>query len=219
MLSGHLDCTVGAVAGQLAAVQRVAGPGLKDRWLYWQSTTEEQSRRNEVRAELERLGVARPALAYDEVVAVRDNLRRKGIEVDNDYIRETWKPVYLKNFLQRAQTRARDCRKSFYLYSQQNGNGYLCCVIQKECCEVVMFWRVQQTLRTTANALRQQIGNREAARLDRELREVLDEMAADPELKKKLLSGRRVELAEELKRVRQVQERLEEFIEALNKEK
>ncbi|KAH9632425.1 hypothetical protein HF086_010818 [Spodoptera exigua] len=89
----------------------------------------------------------------------------------------------------------------------------------KECCEVVMFWRVQQTLRTTANALRQQIGNREAARLDRELREVLDEMAADPELKKKLLSGRRVELAEELKRVRQVQERLEEFIEALNKEK
>ncbi|XP_022828652.1 dynamin-like 120 kDa protein, mitochondrial isoform X3 [Spodoptera litura] len=193
-------------------LKELTGPGLKDRWLYWQYTSEEQSRRNEVRAELERLGVARPVLAYDEVVAVRDNLRRKGIEVDNDYIRETWKPVYLKNFLQRAQTRARDCRKSFYLYSQQNGNG-------KECCEVVMFWRVQQTLRTTANALRQQIGNREAARLDRELREVLDEMAADPELKKKLLSGRRVELAEELKRVRQVQERLEEFIEALNKEK
>ncbi|CAH0598609.1 unnamed protein product [Chrysodeixis includens] len=193
-------------------LKELTGPGFKERWLYWQSSTEEQARRGEVRAELERLGVARPILAYDEVVAVRDNLRRRGIEVDNDYIRETWKPVYLKNFLQRAQTRARDCRKSFYLYSQQNGNG-------KECCEVVMFWRVQQTLRTTANALRQQIGNREAARLDRELREVLDEMAADPELKKKLLCGRRVELAEELKRVRQVQERLEEFIEALNKEK
>ncbi|XP_063898538.1 dynamin-like 120 kDa protein, mitochondrial isoform X4 [Helicoverpa armigera] len=193
-------------------LKELTGPGMKERWLYWQSPSDEQSRRSEVRAELERLGVARPVLAYDEVVAVRDNLRRKGIEVDNDYIRETWKPVYLRNFLQRAQTRARDCRKSFYLYSQQNGNG-------KECCEVVMFWRVQQTLRTTANALRQQIGNREAARLDRELREVLDEMAADPELKKKLLSGRRVELAEELKRVRQVQEKLEEFIEALNKEK
>ncbi|KAJ8708170.1 hypothetical protein PYW08_010536 [Mythimna loreyi] len=193
-------------------LKELTGPGLKERWLYWQSTSDEQARRGEVRNELERLGVARPVLSYDEVVAVRDNLRRKGIEVDNDYIRDTWRPVYLKNFLQRAQTRARDCRKSFYLYSQQNGNG-------KECCEVVMFWRVQQTLRTTANALRQQIGNREAARLDRELREVLDEMAADPELKKKLLSGRRVELAEELKKVRQVQEKLEEFIEALNKEK
>lgn len=84
---------------------------------------------------------------------------------------------------------------------------------------MVLFWRIQQTLETTANALRQQIGNREAARLDRELREVLDEMAADADLKKQLLSGRRVELAEELKRVRKVQEKLEEFIEALNKEK
>ncbi|XP_047999923.1 dynamin-like 120 kDa protein, mitochondrial isoform X4 [Leguminivora glycinivorella] len=205
-----------ALRDQLQATEKeltaLTGPGFKERWLYWQSTNDEQNRRAEVRAELERLGSARPNLAYDELVAVRDNLRRKGVEVDNEYIRETWKPVYLKNFLQRAQTRARDCKKSFYLYSQQNGNG-------KECCEVVMFWRVQQTLRTTANALRQQLGNREAARLDRELREVLDEMAADPELKKKLLSGRRVELAEELKRVRQVQERLEEFIEALNKEK
>ncbi|XP_061725354.1 dynamin-like 120 kDa protein, mitochondrial isoform X2 [Cydia pomonella] len=205
-----------ALRDQLQATDKeltaLTGPGFKDRWLYWQSSSDEQNRRAEVRAELERLGSARPTLAYDELVAVRDNLRRRGVEVDNDYIRETWKPVYLKNFLQRAQTRARDCKKSFYLYSQQNGNG-------KECCEVVMFWRVQQTLRTTANALRQQLGNREAARLDRELRELLDEMAADPELKKKLLSGRRVELAEELKRVRQVQERLEEFIEALNKEK
>lgn len=34
--------------------------------------------------------------ALQQVVAVRDNLRRKGIEVDNEYIRETWKPVYLK---------------------------------------------------------------------------------------------------------------------------
>ncbi|XP_052747919.1 dynamin-like 120 kDa protein, mitochondrial isoform X2 [Galleria mellonella] len=192
-------------------LKELTGPGFKERWLYWRSSTEEQNRRGEVRSELERLGCTRPTLTYDEVVAVRDNLRRKGIEVDNDYIRELWKPVYLKHFLQKAQTRARDCKKSFYLYSQQNGNG--------ECCEVVMFWRVQQTLRTTAAALRQQIGNREAARLDRDLREVLDEMASDPEIKKKLLSGRRVELAEELKRVRQVQERLEEFIEALNKEK
>ncbi|XP_068624334.1 dynamin-like GTPase OPA1, mitochondrial isoform X2 [Battus philenor] len=204
-----------ALRERLASVddelKTLTGPGLKERWLYWQSSSEEQKRRAEVRGELERLGSTRPALAYDELVAVRDNLRRRGVEVDNEYIRETWRPVYLKNFLQRAQTRARDCKKSFYLYSQQNGTG--------ECCEVVMFWRVQSTLRTTANALRQQIGNREAARLDRELREVLDEMASDPELKKKLLSGRRVELAEELKRVRQVQEKLEEFIEALNKEK
>ena len=48
--------------------------------------------------------------------------------------------------------------------------------VQKECCEVVMFWRVQGALRASANALRQQIANREAARLDRALRDVLDEV-------------------------------------------
>ncbi|CAH2061717.1 unnamed protein product, partial [Iphiclides podalirius] len=216
----HWDSAVAlmeqALGERLSAVEKelkaLTGPGWKERWLYWQSASEEQRRRAEVRAELERGGSRRPNLAHDELVAARDNLRRRGVEVDNDYIRETWSPLYLKNFLQSAQARARDCKKSFYLYSQQNETG-------KECCEVVMFWRVESTLRTTANALRQQIGNREAARLDRELREVLDEMAADPELKKKLLSGRRVELAEELKRVRQVQEKLEEFIEALSKEK
>ncbi|XP_041985599.1 dynamin-like 120 kDa protein, mitochondrial isoform X2 [Aricia agestis] len=193
-------------------LHELTGPGFRERWLYWRTPTAEQARRSTTLAELERLGVTRPQLTYDEVVAARDNLRRRGVEVDNDYIRETWRTVYMRNFLSRAQNRARDCRKSFYLYSQQNG-------AEKECCEVVMFWRVQSTLRTTANALRQQIANREAARLDRDLREVLDEMAADSELKKKLLCGRRVELAEELKRVRQVQEKLEEFIEALNKEK
>ncbi|CAH0718352.1 unnamed protein product, partial [Brenthis ino] len=192
-------------------LREMTGPGFRERWLRWSSGSEEQQRRDAVRRELELLGAARPALAYDEVVAVRDNLRRRGVEVDNEYIRETWRPVYLRNFLLRAQSRARDCKKSFYLYSQSGA--------EKECCEVVMFWRVQAALRASANALRQQIANREAARLDRDLREVLDEMAADPELKKKLLSGRRVELAEELKRVRQVQEKLEEFIEALNKEK
>lgn len=209
LLEAALGDRLGAARDRL---RDLTGPGWRERWLSWSSPTEEQRRRALLAAELEQLGTARPQLTYDEVVAVRDNLRRQGVEVDNDYIRETWKPLYLRKFLEQALTRARDCRKSFYLYSQQNGAG-------KECCEVVLFWRIQQTLETTANALRQQIGNREAARLDRELREVLDEMAADADLKKQLLSGRRVELAEELKRVRKVQEKLEEFIEALNKEK
>lgn len=193
-------------------IKELTGPSWSERWMYWQSASPEQQQRGAVRAELEKVASSRPALTYDELVSVRDTLRRKDVHVDNDYIRDTWRPLYLKNFLQKAMSRAHDCKKSFYLYSQQNGTG-------KECCEVVMFWRVQQTLHTTANALRQQLHNREADRLDRDLREVLDEMSTDHDLKKKLLSGRRVELAEELKRVRQVQEKLEEFIEALNKEK
>ena len=74
-------------------------------------------------------------------------------------------------------------------------------------------------LKVTANALRQQLMNREAKRLEKEIKEVLEEYSQDIEMKEKLLTGRRVSLAEELKRVRQIQEKLEEFIKALNSER
>ena len=82
-----------------------------------------------------------------------------------------------------------------------------------------MFWRIQQMLRVTANALRQQVMNREARRLEREIKDVLEDYSQDPEKKEKFLTGRRVTISEELKRVRQIQERLEEFIKALNTER
>lgn len=67
-----------------------------------------------------------------------------------------------------------------------------------ECNDVVLFWRIQQMLKVTANALRQQIMNREARRLDKEIKEVLEDYSQDSEIKEKLLTGRRVILAEEL---------------------
>lgn len=67
-----------------------------------------------------------------------------------------------------------------------------------ECNDVVLFWRIQQMLKVTANALRQQIMNREARRLDKEIKEVLEDYSQDNEIKEKLLIGRRVTLAEEL---------------------
>jgi hypothetical protein len=40
---------------------------------------------------------------------------------------------------------------------------------------VVLFWRIQQVIKVTANALRQQVVNREARRVDKEIKEVLGE--------------------------------------------
>ncbi len=74
-------------------------------------------------------------------------------------------------------------------------------------------------LAITSNALRQQILNIEVRRLEREIKDILEDCAQDQELKKQLLKGKRVDLAEELRKVRQIQEKLEEFIYALNNEK
>ena len=67
-----------------------------------------------------------------------------------------------------------------------------------ECSDVVLFWRIQQMLKVTANALRQQIMNREARRLDKEIKDVLEDYSQDTPIKTELLTGRRVTLAEEL---------------------
>ena len=133
-------------------------------------------------------------------------------DVDNETIRETWHPVYRKHFLKKAIDQCHECRRGFYMYNQGLDNDL-------DCNDVVLFWRIQQMLRVTANALRQQVMNREARRLEREIKCVLEDYSQDPEKKEKLLTGRRVTIAEELKRVRQIQERLEEFIKALNTER
>ncbi|XP_023245178.1 dynamin-like 120 kDa protein, mitochondrial isoform X2 [Copidosoma floridanum] len=192
------------------------GPSRKERWLYWQYQTEDQQKRNSVKSELDKILYAdknhAPTLTQDELITVKKNLQRSGLDVDNEFIRETWHPVYRRFFLQQSLSRAYDCRKGFYLYHTGHDS-------EMECSDVVLFWRIQQMLKVTANALRQQIMNREARRLDKEIKEVLEDYSQDSEIKQKLLTGRRVTLAEELKRVRQIQEKLEEFIQALNKEK
>ncbi|XP_068201181.1 dynamin-like GTPase OPA1, mitochondrial isoform X3 [Palaemon carinicauda] len=199
-------------------LREMVGPGTKEQWIYWCTPSEEQKRRAAVKGELEKILVTeythKNTLTYDEVTAVRKNVQSQGVEVDNEFIRETWHPVYRRHFLRRALAKAYDCRKAFYAY-HQGLEGEL----GVECNDIVLFWRIQQMIKITANALRQQVMNREARRLEKDIKEVLEEYGYDPEKKVQLLTGRRVMLAEELKRVRQIQEKLEEFIHALNAEK
>lgn len=198
-------------------IQEMMGPSFKEQWLYWKYITDDQLNRRAVKAELENLLNADmndhgPTLSSDEFITIRRNLKSQNVDVDNEYIKQTWHPIYRQFLLKNVLNKAGECRKGFYLYHQGLDS-------ELECNEVVLFWRIKRMIEATTNSLRQQIMNQEAWRVEKQIKDVLEDYSQDSQKKIKLLTGRRVLLAEELKRVRQIQEKLEEFIAALNSEK
>ncbi|XP_028609593.1 dynamin-like 120 kDa protein, mitochondrial isoform X4 [Grammomys surdaster] len=199
------------------AIENMIGPDWKKRWMYWKNRTQEQCVHNETKNELEKMlkvNDEHPAyLASDEITTVRKNLESRGVEVDPSLIKDTWHQVYRRHFLKTALNHCNLCRRGFYYYQRHFIDSEL------ECNDVVLFWRIQRMLAITANTLRQQLTNTEVRRLEKNVKEVLEDFADDAEKKVKLLTGKRVQLAEDLKKVREIQEKLDAFIEALHQEK
>lgn len=200
-----------------AKLKEMTGPGTREQWLHWKHRTTDHKNRVATKEELQKILASDKAhksvIAPDELTTVRRNLQTQGVDVDNEFIKETWYHVYRETFMKKALSQAQDCRKGFYYYQKGFQDTGL------DCHDVVLFWRLQRMLQVTSNALRQQVMNNEARRLERIIKDVLDDFVDNKEVLSKLLTGRRVQLAEELKKVRQIQEKLEEFINALNKEK
>ncbi|CAM4625876.1 unnamed protein product [Leuciscus chuanchicus] len=200
-----------------SVIADMVGPDWKQRWLSWKNRSPEQHIRNETKNELERLLKLHEDhtayLANDEVTTVRKNLEGRGVEVDPVLIKDTWHQLYRRHFLQKALSHCNLCRRGFYYYQRHFVDSEL------ECNDVVLFWRIQRMLVITGNTLRQQLTNTEVRRLEKNVKEVLEDFGEDNEKKVQLITGRRVQLAEDLKKVREIQEKLEAFIEALHKEK
>ncbi|CAF1576630.1 unnamed protein product [Rotaria magnacalcarata] len=193
----------------------------------FQTSTIEEKNRQQCIKELEKVLTSRQqlnqttksnqvlcsVLDQDELTTVKKNLQSQKVDVSNEFINDTWQRVYKIHFLKQNLTTCFDCRRFFYYYQKGFSDQGL------DCHEVVFFWRLKRMIEITSNAIRQQISNIETRRLEREVKEILDDFSGDETLKENLLQGKRVDLAEELKRVRQVQEKLEKFIEALSTEK
>ncbi|XP_062505417.1 dynamin-like 120 kDa protein, mitochondrial isoform X2 [Corticium candelabrum] len=199
------------------AVSDLVGPGSFEKWLYWKSQSPEQMKRAVTREEL--LSLTRTdeecsaVLSTDEITAVRKNLQAKKTSVTDEFIVETWSHVYREQFLANSLRTAEECRRAFY-------HRHLAPVTSKlNCDDVVLFWRIQRMIQATSNALRQQIMNSEARRLEKEVKQLLETMALDKSKKHQLINGKRVDLAEKLKRVRSIQDKLFAFIDALSNEK
>ncbi|XP_029356568.1 dynamin-like GTPase OPA1, mitochondrial isoform X8 [Echeneis naucrates] len=200
-----------------SVIRDMVGPDWKERWLNWKNRTADQHIRNETKNELDRLLKLHDDhtayLANDEVTTVRKNLEGRGVEVDPVLIKDTWHQLYRRHFLQKALAHCNLCKRGFYYYQRHFVDSEL------ECNDVVLFWRIQRMLVITANTLRQQLTNNEVRRMEKNVKEVLEDFGEDTEKKTQLITGRRVQLAEDLKKVREIQEKLEAFIEALHKEK
>uniref|UniRef100_A0A452EKZ3 Dynamin-like GTPase OPA1, mitochondrial n=1 Tax=Capra hircus TaxID=9925 RepID=A0A452EKZ3_CAPHI len=181
------------------AIENMVGPDWKKRWLYWKNRTQEQCVHNETKNELEKMlkcNEEHPAyLASDEITTVRKNLESRGVEVDPSLIKDTWHQVYRRHFLKTALNHCNLCRRGFYYYQRHFVDSEL------ECNDVVLFWRIQRMLAITANTLRQQLTNTEVRRLEKNVKEVLEDFAEDSEKKVKLLTGKRVQLAEDLSKI------------------
>ncbi|CAG08102.1 unnamed protein product, partial [Tetraodon nigroviridis] len=179
-----------------SVIRDMVGPDWKQRWLNWKNRTPEQHIRNETKNELERLLKLHDDhtayLANDEVTTVRKNLEGKGVEVDPVLIKDTWHQLYRRHFLQNALSHCNLCKRGFYYYQRHFVDSEL------ECNDVVLFWRIQRMLVITANTLRQQLTNTEVRRLEKNVKEVLDDFGEDTEKKTHLITGRRVQLAEDL---------------------
>jgi optic atrophy protein 1 len=195
----------------------LTGLGFTQRWLKWQSTTPEQRVNKVVRNEFDRL-IATHESAMDDVklsepdlITIRRNLEAQGYELNADAIQRVWTPYHKHIFLQNEVDRARECGKMFHFYE----NDLNC---ETDCSHVLFFYRIKRMLEFSTNSLRRQFLEGELRRINKEILDVLDEYAEDDSKKAELISGKRVELAEELVKVRQIQDKLDEFITALNQE-
>uniref|UniRef100_A0A672HWI1 Dynamin-like GTPase OPA1, mitochondrial n=1 Tax=Salarias fasciatus TaxID=181472 RepID=A0A672HWI1_SALFA len=188
-----------------SVIRDMVGPDWKERWMSWKNRTQNRSEqqysiqmhiRNETKNELERLLKLHDDhtayLANDEVTTVRKNLEGRSVEVDPVLIKDTWHQLYRRHFLQRALAHCNLCKRGFYYYQRHFVDSEL------ECNDVVLFWRIQRMLVITANTLRQQLTNTEVRRLEKNVKEVLDDFGEDTEKKIQLITGRRVQLAEDL---------------------
>jgi len=218
----------------------LTGPGKVASWWSWTWITENQKRNKIIANELHKFLPSKVKesdpnhLTNEDVLTIRKQIEMTRPDCSlgsnaseaHGNIRAIWYQIYRLHFLKTSLDRCGSVQSKFYAYtySQTNQGREEKDQYSNEknrlhgFDEVVLFWRIQKMIEATSNALRQQMMNQEARRLERHVSEVLDDIGDDYDQMEKLLVGRRVTLAEELKKVREVQSLLDEFITELHRE-
>ncbi|CAD5210964.1 unnamed protein product [Bursaphelenchus okinawaensis] len=195
------------------------GPGFYDRWVKWKNPSYDnivsENLQKEFRQILHQNVDQLPALNEEDVTVVRRNLEAKELkDVSKNVMLKEWQYVFREFYLERLKQASQECMGYYQHYKQgleQEGD--------LDCQAVALFYRIKKMLDLSSNALRQQVTNTEQRRVEKEVKDLLDDWSQDQNAKTTYLTGKRVELAENLKRVRYIQEKLEEFMHRLHQEK
>lgn len=196
------------------------GPGFREKWLKWRSATAHQQIAKETLTELEKLQkslLQRGSqimcdLTPDDINAAKKNLELRKIDSNSETIQVLWTLLKRQAFLKDASRRADICRSSFQHYKKDGMEN------DTNCDDVLLFSRVRRMISQTSRSLAQQIDESEVRRFERELKKTVNEFGQTPQSLQSYFSGKRVELAEKLKQIRQIQEKLDIFIATLSDE-
>ncbi|GAU96707.1 hypothetical protein RvY_08114 [Ramazzottius varieornatus] len=196
------------------------GPGFTEKWAMWKSVKPEQKIASEALIELEKLqksiGDKKAPFLFDlspdDLNAVKKNLELKKVVVEADMVQRLWSLLRRQNFLKDSMKRADACRNSFYYFKKGSLDEDM------NCDDVLLFSRVRRMISQTSRSLAQQIDESEIRRFERELKRAVNDIGQDKEGLQTYFAGKRVELAEKLKQVRQIQTKLDLFVATLSDE-
>ena len=210
-------------------MDRLCGPKSYKRWTEWKNRSVDQRHQNLIKLQLEKLYESdqpHPAVLNSDVVTtIRQNLQSIGFKAKDSMIESMWSLINRRWFLEMVLSKCSSYPKEFIRHNLTTKALLSHTEAEDEreedvdCSDVIFFLRIKRMLDITSNTLRQQIMHSQAHRLEMEVKEVLEEFSQRPEIEKLLLTDRKAELAEELKKVRGIKMKLEEFLNALKLER
>lgn len=193
----NLQNVINAKQSELdASINDLIGPSYLYSWLTWSKMSKEQLINSHIKNELDKLlnngnGQNKYRLNDEDRKFVKTSLELIKVQANDEQINHVWNLLVRKKILNDTLKKAYDCRNGFQYYQHGLLN-------EIECEDVILFWRIDKMLTSTASSLRMQLVDREYQRLHDILKDILFDVSEDKELLKKLFTGKRIKIVEEL---------------------
>jgi len=184
----------------------------------WSSRTKDQLKNDRTKRILDNLPKSTGSrLTKEEVTKARYEVDKQyGYKMSEEEIDNVWRDIYAVRWISRLSARATDCKNCYQKYKNNKISEKRSALL---CEDVVLWWRMNKAIEITAANLRQRMLNEKGTEyLHRGIESALTTAEADPGLVMSLITGRQVELAEEIKFIKNITDLLKCLNERLQHE-